>query len=129
MNNPVYRVAIGIFMLLTIWDAFTTAYGTYWALNGTTGALFLGILAALAIGGFMILSAWVAAGAHNYIKIAWFAPLLYSLATSYFGNLSFVASPVFDGTNGISPAGYGILFMATIFTTMAPVVLSFLIKS
>ena len=118
------------FGLASFWDAITTFYGTYTALQAANGsAVMVSGIVTLVVSTLMISSAYVLKQSIA-LSALWFFGLAYSLYTSFMGTSTLVLGSQMSATT--TPEEYGpqliLLLSMTIFTTAAPVIFSYLIK-
>ena len=115
------NILLLIFGAVSIWDGFTTFYGTSEILGEEGSRTAVSAFFALIILGFMVGTSfiWDLDGALGVIlKLCWFVSVGFDLYTSYNGNLKFVMNDFADGEQ------QAVLWGITILVSAAPIIVS-----
>ena len=110
------KILLIIFGLVSIWDGFTTFYGTSEILGEEGARIAMSGFFALIILGFMVGTSfiWELDGPLGLIlKLCWFISVGFDLYTSYNANLEFIMNDVANGEQQVVLLGITILVCAS----------------
>jgi len=125
-QNVIYILALFFFLLITLWDTFTTAYGIGSVLGWGPVQVFIAIIFTLIIdvfvlGTFRIVKSRSDSFFKYVLYFLWAIAVIYDVYSSYLGNAEFIIK-VDQGLPQIF-----MLIGLTIFVASSPIIVSYLV--